>query len=55
MNEKFDPEKRAEQKQASRDDDARRLASGEVTREQLRRENSVFSGIDFCKLEFEYK
>jgi len=38
----FDPEQRALEKQASRDDDARALASGEKSREQLRLENSAF-------------
>jgi hypothetical protein len=38
--ETFDPKKRAAEKQASRDEDARRLAAGEVTQEELRRENS---------------
>ncbi len=33
---------RAAEKQASRDEDQRRLDSGEVTREQLREENSAF-------------
>jgi hypothetical protein len=35
----FDPKERARQKQASRDQDERDLASGAKTREQLRREN----------------
>jgi hypothetical protein len=42
--EAFDPAKRAAEKQASREDDARALASGAKSREQLRRENSMFSG-----------
>jgi hypothetical protein len=42
--EAFDPAERAAEKQASRDDDARALASGAKSREQLRRENSMFSG-----------
>jgi len=33
---------RAKEKQASRDEDARALASGEKTREQLNRENGAF-------------
>jgi len=37
---------REKEKQALRDDDCRRLASGEVTREQLQRENSIFNGLD---------
>jgi hypothetical protein len=35
---------RAAEKQASRDADARALASGAKSREQLRHENSMFSG-----------
>lgn len=38
----FDPDERAKQKQASRDDDVRALASGSKSREQLKRENSAF-------------
>jgi hypothetical protein len=41
----YDPAERAAEKQASRDEDARRLAAGEVTREQLARENSPFAGL----------
>jgi hypothetical protein len=37
----YDPEERALEKQASRDEDARRLAAGEVTPEQLREENTL--------------
>lgn len=36
----FDPEERAREKQASRDQDERDLASGAKTREQLRVENT---------------
>lgn len=36
---------REKEKQASRDDDCRRLASGEATREQLQSENSLFNGL----------
>jgi hypothetical protein len=43
----FDPAERARQKQASRDEDARRLAAGEVTKAQLKRENGMLSGMDF--------
>jgi hypothetical protein len=39
----FDPEERAREKQASRDEDARALASGEKSREQLCRENGAFA------------
>ena len=35
----YDPAQRAAEKQASRVEDARALASGEKSREQLRREN----------------
>jgi hypothetical protein len=41
--EPFDPEERAREKQASRDHDARDLASGNKSREQLRRENGHFA------------
>lgn len=34
--------KRRRKKQASRDEDQRRLEAGEVTREELNRENSMF-------------
>lgn len=49
-------EHRAQEKQASRDDDARALASGEKSREQLWRENgvmpasSVHARIDFSRV-----
>ena len=36
---RFDPKERAREKQRSRDEDARALASGEKSREELRREN----------------
>lgn len=51
----YDPSERASEKQRSRDEDARRLASGEVTQEELRRENGIFYGlkvrarIDLCR------
>jgi len=46
----YDPEfraldERSAEKQVSRDEDARRLAAGEVTREELKGENSVFGSI----------
>lgn len=41
----IDPEERRREKQASRDDDARRLAAGEVTPDQLRQENALFAGV----------
>lgn len=39
----FDLAERAREKQASRDEDARTLAAGEKTREQLAEENGAFS------------
>jgi hypothetical protein len=41
--ERFDPKERSREKQRSRDDDARALASGEKSREQLQRENGHFA------------
>jgi len=38
----YNAEQRAREKQASRDQDARDLASGHKTREQLKIENSAF-------------
>ncbi len=38
--ERYDPADRAREKRRSRDDDARRLAAGDVSRDQLQRENS---------------
>jgi len=40
--ERFDPKERAREKQLSREEDARALASGEKSREQLQRENGHF-------------
>jgi hypothetical protein len=42
---KLDGRARAAAKQASRDNDARRLASGEIDKHQLKRENSFFGSI----------
>jgi hypothetical protein len=39
----FDPEERAREKQASREEDARALASGEVSRQDLARANGAFA------------
>ena len=39
----LDVQKRRAEKQAARDEDARRLACGEVTREELALENGLFS------------
>ena len=44
---RYDPQNRAEQKQASRDADERALATGEKTSEQLKRENGIFHGMKF--------
>jgi len=41
--ERLDPQGRAREKQQSREDDARALASGEKSAEQLRRENGHFA------------
>ena len=41
--ERFDPKERAREKQRSRDEDARALASGEKSREELQRENGHFT------------
>jgi hypothetical protein len=40
--ERLDPKERAREKQRSREEDAQALASGEKSREQLRRENGHF-------------
>jgi len=40
---RFDAQERAREKQASRDADARALASGEKSRDDLRRENGHFA------------
>lgn len=42
-NEHYDPERRAREKQASRERDEADLASGRKTREQLRRESGAFA------------
>ncbi|MFW2349832.1 hypothetical protein [Qipengyuania sp.] len=39
----FNVEERRAEKQKSREEDARRLAAGEVTKEELGRENRLFS------------
>ncbi|GAB4361798.1 MAG: hypothetical protein Kow00114_16620 [Kiloniellaceae bacterium] len=46
---KLDGAERARQKQASRDEDARRLATGEISRAELQRENSFFNSLPFEK------
>jgi hypothetical protein len=40
---RLDPEARAREKQRSREADARALASGEKSRDDLRRENGLFA------------
>lgn len=45
-----DPVERAAAKQRSRDDDARRLAAGEIKKQELRKENSFFGALDVSKL-----
>jgi len=39
----FDPNKRAEEKQDSRNEDTEDLVSGKKSREELRQENGIFS------------
>jgi hypothetical protein len=46
VSQSYDPHERAFEKQASRDGDARALAAGEKSRDQLRRENCMFWGAD---------
>lgn len=43
VEQKLNSRKRAAEKQASRDKDARRLAAGEVTREEMAKENGSFA------------
>lgn len=45
----YDPKERARQKQAARDKDDEDLRTGKVTREELRKRNGFFSGLDFSK------
>lgn len=52
MSETYDPEERRREKQASRDEDARRLAAGEVTPAELARENSPFSGLRIGPIDY---
>ena len=49
---KLDPRKRAKQKQAARDRDARLLASGKITAAELNRRNGFLSALDFTKAVF---
>jgi hypothetical protein len=41
--ESLDPKERSREKQRSRDEDARALASGQKSRDELRRENGHFA------------
>lgn len=50
----FDPKERSIEKQKSRDEDQRSLDSGEKSQEDLRRENSMFSGLDFSKVKIKF-
>lgn len=45
----YDPEQRAHEKQLARERDERDLASGRISREDLRSKNSMFAGIDVSK------
>jgi hypothetical protein len=45
----FDWKKRAAKKQASRDRDLERLRNGEVTPEELAKENDFFAALDLTK------
>lgn len=45
---RLDQRERARQKQAARDEDARRLAAGETTPEALDRENGLAAGLDMA-------
>ena len=49
----YEPRERAREKQRSRDQDAEDLRTGKKTREELTKENSLFSGlvlkVDFTK------
>lgn len=47
MSKFYDPQERAREKQASREEDARALASGEKTHTQLWHENSFLRASDF--------
>ena len=48
----FDPKKRAEEKQAARDENQRKLDSGEITVEELRRKNGHFSSLAILPIDF---
>ena len=43
------PEPRAREKQAARDEDARRLAAGEITAAELAKENDFFASFDLSQ------
>lgn len=48
---KLDPHKRAEQKQLRRNQDIIDMISGKFSRNELQRQNSMFSGIDWSEVE----
>ena len=48
---KLDPKKRAAEKQASRDRDLERLKRGEITPEELTKENDFFAALDLAEFE----
>jgi hypothetical protein len=45
----LDQQKRAEEKQASRDEDERLLADGKISPVELRRKNGFFSSLDLSE------
>jgi len=49
----LDPKKRAAEKQALRDRDLERLRNGEVTPEQLTKENDFFAALDLANFRIE--
>lgn len=51
----LDTAKRAAEKQASRERDQERLASGEVTREQLMRKNGFLSALHIAQLRINWE
>ena len=46
---RYDPSGRAAEKEAARSKDARDLAEGRVSREDLRRRNGILSGIEIIR------
>jgi hypothetical protein len=49
MNEEYDWEQHAADKQAARDQDMEDIKTGKVTALELRERNFMFSGLDFSK------